>query len=439
LLRVGDVTITNTNAPITGVSPTIYMKYSSLRISNVTFASNLNQYRAVISYTGAVNTPVTLDPVLLLIDPQINIYQQPGTGVNDTIQTNCYKTSIPNSGRITVQVAALTTATTQLFYQWQVDFGNGTWVNIEEAINLFVCRLVSGTNSNTDLLQLERFIYYDNLRFRCVISGVSGEASVTSNSHRVFMTDVQVNPVLDATVYNINEDRYGNIANRDIFVNDPIQNLIINGSINVARNTGINGNLRIIWERKNPGSTVWNEIGSATTINTTTNLTSYTQFPTNTTDNIDLTYITPPLRVSVDNGAKYRVKVESSAIYTLSGSPATKTITPYYSSEITINVYRTVYITNQPAPSTVFPNASASFSVTAIPSSGSASDISYRWQYNTENFTTGWINVPNSSPYSGVTTDLLLISPVTENPTYDWYRCVVSIVWTTGVNYHKFC
>lgn len=423
----GNITITNTNAPVTGISPTIFMKYSSLRISNLTFASNLNQYRAIISYTGAVNTPVTLAPVLLLIDPQINIYQQPGTGTNDTIQTNCYKTSIPNSGRITVQVAALTTATTQLNYQWQVNFGNDTWVNIEEAVNLFVCRLVSGTSSNTDLLQLERFIYYDNLSFRCVVSGVSGEASLTSNSHRVFMTDVQVKPTLDTTVYNINEDRYGDILNRDVFVNDTIQNIVLTGSINIARNTGINGNRRVIWERKNPGSSVWNEIGSATVINTSTNLDAYTQFPTNTSDNVDLTYITPPLRVSVDNGAKYRIKVESSAIYTLSGNPKTKTITPYYSDEITVNVYRTVYITNQPAASDVFPNTSASFSVTAIPSSGNSSDITYRWQYNTENTTTGWINVPNSSPYSGVTTDLLVISPVTANPTYDWYRCVVSI------------
>lgn len=427
IISGGDITITDTNSPINGISPTSYMKYSSLRISNLNFSSNLNQYRAVISYTGAVNTPVTLAPVLLLVDPQINIYQQPGTGVNDTIQTNCYKTSIPDSGRITVQVAALTTATTELIYQWQVDFGSGEWINIEDAVDFYVCRLVSGTTSNTDLLQLDRFIYYDNLRFRCIISGVSGEASVTSDTHRVFMTDVEVDPVLETTVYNINEDRYGDIIDRDIYINDAVQNLVITGSINVARNTGINGNKRIIWERQNPGSSTWSEIGEEVIVETSNTITSYTQFPDANASNIDLTYITPPLRVSVDNGAKYRVKVESSAIYTLSGSPLSKTITPYYSDEVTVNVYRTVYITNQPANSTVFPNASASFSVTAIPSSGSASDISYVWQYNTDNTTAGWINVPNSSPYSGVTTDLLLISPVSENPVYDWYRCVVSI------------
>lgn len=424
----GNISITNTVAPIAAASPTIYMKYSSLRIQNLSFTSNLYQYRVVVSYTGAVNTPVTLPSVLLLIDPRINIYQQPGTGVNDTIQTNCYKTSIPGSGRITVQVAALTTATTELSYQWQIDFGNGEWINVEDAISQFICRLVSGTESNTDLLQLDRFIYYDNPGFRCVISGVSGEASVTSDVHRVFITDVEVAPVLNATTYNLNEDRYGDIVDRDIYTNDPVQNLVLGGSLNIARNTGINGNLRIIWERKNPGSTTWNEVGDETLLTIPNNAIGYTEFPTNTQNNVDLIYITPPLRVSTDNGAKYRVKIEASSVYTLSGSPSVKTIDPYYSAEITVNVYRTVYITNQPAPATVFPNTAASFSVTAIPSSGSNSDISYQWQYNTTNTTSGWINIPNVSPYSGNNTDLLIIDPVQNNPPFRWYRCVVSIL-----------
>lgn len=423
----GNTTITTVTDIIEGTSPSAYMRYSTLTIQNISFSANLNRYRVIISYAGALNTPVTLPSVLLLIDPKINIYQQPGTGLNDTKQTNCYKTSIPNSGRITLQVAALTTAATQLTYQWQVDLGNGLWTNIEDAINSRICRLVSGTQSNTDLLRLDRFIYYDNPGFRCIVSGVSGEVSVTSDEHRVFMTDVQVAPTLATTTYNINEDRYGNIPDRSSYTADAIQSVIITASLNTARNTGINGNLRIIWERKNPGSTVWYEVGNSSTVSMTTSLITYDEFPSATDTVInDYEYITPPLRVSVDNGAKYRLKVETSAIFTLNQN-SVKTLVPYYSSEITINVYRTVYILNQPADSTVFPNQSSSFATSVIPSSGSISDVSYRWQYNINNTTTGWINVPSTSPYSGVTTDLLIINPVVANPTYKWFRCVVSV------------
>lgn len=419
------ISVTNVTQSFPDITPTTYYKSSTLLIQNLAFTSNLYRYRVVITYAGAQNTPVTLSPVLLLIDPVINIYQQPGTGVNDTIQTNCYKTSIANSGRITVQVGALTTATTELVYSWQVDLGNGTWQDLQLLLNSFVCRLVPGTSANTDLLRLDRFIYYDAPKFRCVITGVSGEASVISNSHTVFMTDVQTNAVTPTTTFNVNEDRYGNIPNRNIYVSDVISNVTLYATVDISRNNGLNGNKKFVWERQSPGSSTWSQVGDEVIYTTTTDITSYTEFPTTTGEIVETEYISPPLRVSIDNGAKYRLRIESSAIYTLSGS--TKTITPYYSSTITVNVYRTVYITNHPGNSRVFPNAAGSFSVSVVPSSGSLSDVSYQWQYNTTNTATGWINIPSSSPYSGTQTDLLVINPVPVNLTYDWFRCVVSI------------
>lgn len=421
----GNTTITNVTSPFDGITPTSYYRESTLLIQNLSFASNLYQYRVSISYLGATNNPVTLSPVLLLIDPTINIYQQPGTGINDTIQTNCYKTSIANSGKITVQVGALTTANTELVFEWQVDLGDGFWVTLDTLINSYVCRLVPGTSANTDLLRLDRFIYYDEPKFRCVISGISGEVSVTSDSHTVYMTDIQVDAIPQDIVYDINEDRYGNIANREIYINDPISLVDISAYIDVSRNNGLNGNKRFIWERKDPLSTTWYEVGEEVLYPTSNQVESYLLFPTTTPERLDLSYTSPPLRVSVDNGAKYRLKVETSALFTLNNG--VKTLVPYYSDEVTLNVYRTVYITNNPADSEEFPNDSTSFSVTVIPSSGSSSDISYQWQQSLFNTNLPWNNITDSIPYSGSQTDLLTISPIPSALTYNWFRCRVSI------------
>jgi len=108
-------------------------------------------------------------------------------------------------------------------------------------------------------------------------------------------------------------------------------------------------------------------------------------------------------------------------------SGGNKTITPYYSNEIDVNVYPTVYVTNQPGDASQYPNYSTGFSVTATPSSGNVNDITYQWQYNTANSATGWTNITNTSPYSGVTSNLLNISPVPTSLTYKYFRCVLSI------------
>jgi len=422
----GDVSISNTNAPISA-SPSSYMKYSTLTIQNLTFSDNLKIFRVRVSYTGAINTPVNSPESLLYIDPVINIYRQPGVDANDTDITNCYKTSISNSGNVRVSVGALTTAGTPLTFDWQINFGDGSWTSISQLLSFYTFRLKSGTTSNSDVLEIERLIYYDNPGFRCVISGSVGEATVTSDPHYIYMTDVQVPAVVNTTTYNINEDRYGNIVDRNIYENDPIQNLIISADIDIERNTGLNGNKTFTWQRKNPGSSTWGDVTDTAPVVVTTSNSggNYTQFPTNTPSFETIYLITPPLRNNIDNGAKYRVKIESSAIFTLNGN--TKTITPYYSSEITINVYRTVYITNQPATSEQYPNGASAFSISVIPSSGSSSDISYRWQYNRTNSASGWTNVPNSSPYNGVTSDILIINPVPTTLTFRWFRCVVSI------------
>lgn len=419
----GDFSIVET-IDLLDTSPNQYYKYSTLQISNINFSDNLNRYRAVITFSGASNTPVIRPEILLLVDPQITIIRQPGEG-NDTLQSRCYKTSDNTSGFIKVETSALSSANTTITYEWQANLGDGFWAPITDLVNNYICFLKSGTTSTSNILELERVIFYNEIELRCVIGGVSGEPSVITNVHTVYMTDVQVDPIVDTLTVNTIEDKYGNVENRDILLDSFVRNANILISLNTARNTGINGDITSIYERKDPGSNIWYEVGEEFFVETSNNIEAYTPFPVNTSNLNDYYYTTPPLRRDVDNGAKYRLKVSSSAIYSLNNG--VKTILPYYSDEITLNVFRTVYITNQPANATAFANASSSFSVSATPSSGALGDISYQWQYNLNNTTTGWTNIPNTNPYSGVNTNLLIINPVQTNNLYRYYRCVISI------------
>ena len=425
-----DITISDTISQITGA--TTWMKYSTLSIQNLAFVRNQNQYRVIVSYTGAINTPVTSNVSQLLIDPVINVIRQPGVDAGDTKTTNCYKTSISGSGDVRISVSALTTAGTSLDFTWQVNFsgegGTGEWYDIDQITSFYVFQLKPGTTASTDVLELERFIYYDNPGFRCLIQGSNGEAAVTTTPHYIFMTDVEGTVDLPALTYDIDEDRYGDIVDRDIYVNDPVQDISITAEQDIQRNTGQNGNNTYTWQRQEPGSSTWTDLADPAPVTVTTEdgLVSYTQFPTTlANETVDITVQTPPLRVSVDDGAKYRLKVESSSQFTLVGS--TKTITPYYSDEIDINVYPTIYVTNEPGDAEQYPNYSTGFSVTATPSSGLVSDITYQWQYNTSSATTGWVDIANASPYSGATTNLLTINPIPANTTYTYFRCVLSI------------
>jgi len=419
----GNISITEA-VDLISTSPDAYYKYSSLQISNISFALNNYRYRVIVSFAGASNTPVIKQEVLLIVDAQIIIFRQPGEG-DDTKQSLCYKTSAPNNGKIKVEVGALTTANSTITYDWQVDVGNDEWRPIQDLISNYVCFLKPGTDAVSDILQLERTIFYNEIKIRCVVSGSVGEQSVISNTHIVYMEDIAVAPVILNTTLNVIEDRYGNIPNRSSFTNDVIKNAILDANLDISRNTGINGDLSVIYERKDPNSSIWYEVGNIFTKNADIDIIQYTQFPSNTPNFFNYQYLTPPLRRSEDNDAKYRLKITPSSIFTLNSG--VKTLLPYYSQEITLNVYRTVYILNQPGNAAIYANSSTAFSVSATASSGSNSDISYQWQYNTSNSASGWTNIPNSVTYSGVNADILVINSVPLNTPYRYFRCVVSV------------
>jgi hypothetical protein len=431
----GDYTVTTTTELFSTGSTNAYYRKSILSVANSGYSRNLYQYRSRISYTGASNTPVDTAAILLYVQPVISIFKQPGVDALDTETFQCYKTGIVNSGEVRVSVGAVSTSGQALTYKWElsVEDENGfpePWAVADDGTSggtnqggalTNSYRLKSGTNHTSPVLELDRFIFYNVIAFRCQITGSAAEPPVTTNTYYVYPTDVQTAPVLPTSFENI-EDKYGNIVNRDIYP-DPEQTAEIIGELNIARNTGQNGDVLMVMQRQNPGETTWNDVLTGTEEPTSDFLETYTAFPTNDVENTELTYETPPLRVADDDGAKYRIKVTSSAVWT--GSNTSKTLTEFYSNEATLNVYRTVYISNQPSDASAFPNEGAAFSVTATPSSGVVNDISYQWQYSTDNLT--FTNLSNGGIYSGATTSLLQISSVPSTLTYPHFRCVLSV------------
>lgn len=425
----GDVSIMDVVDTLS-TTPLQYYKYSQITYSNVTFSQNLYLYRAVVSFVGAVNTPVNLPNISLLVSPTINVYRNPGEG-DDTQTLQAYKTSIPSSGEIKLQVGALTTANTTLSYAWEASLDNNVWTaigGVRDLLELNNCILKPGTNANSDVLELERFIYYDEVYFRCYITGSSGEDAVYTQSHKVMMTDVEgeifyTNSDIDAI-----EDKYGNITNRDFYIDSDIQTTEISFRFDTNRNTGINGRITAVIEKQLPGQSSWDVVGEEYVLDSPVDFVNYTSTPNllPIPDNFtNITYTTYPLRVDVDDETKFRLKITSSSVYSLAGN--VKTLIPYYSDEVTLHVYRTSYITANPSDITVYQNFPSSFAVIASPSSGSESDLSYQWQYNTSNISTGWVDVPLSATYSGTQTNLLIINSSSLSNPYRYYRCIVSI------------
>lgn len=421
------VTVTSVVSLLTN-NPQVYYEYSTLTVSGIPFPYNNYLWRCQVSYPGASNTPVSLPEILLLVSPEITIYRQPGTG-NDTTQVQCYKTSILNSGNIKVEVGALSTANTTLFYEWELSLDDGvSWTSIEDILTNYLFIIKPGTQYNSSVLELQRTVFFNKLGFRCIVTGSSGESEVVSLPHYVYFTDVQEPVELQNSVINSIEDRYGDIPTRSSFIFDPIITASIGDFIlDITRNTGLNGEIAVTLEKKDFGSSTWTNVDDFTPIQTDLPSTwfPYTQFPPTTGNTfIEARYNTKPLRKSIDDKREYRVKIESSSLYSLTND--VKTLLPYYSSTVTLNVFRTVYIINQPADALTFPNTSASFSINAVQSSG-IDNIQYQWQYSITGGANSWVNISTSTSYSGVNTNLLTVNSVPANPTYRFYRCVVSL------------
>ena len=93
------------------------------------------------------------------------------------------------------------------------------------------------------------------------------------------------------------------------------------------------------------------------------------------------------------------------------------TCTPAFNSgTATLAVGSNASITTQPVNSTICTGANTTFSISATSAS------SFKWQVNTG---TGFADVPNAAPYSGVATNTLTITGATVSMNGYQYRCVV--------------
>ena len=116
------------------------------------------------------------------------------------------------------------------------------------------------------------------------------------------------------------------------------------------------------------------------------------------------------------NGYQYRCYVSSSCTISTSTSNAAKLTVSSVCPAPSIN--------SQPSNTNPTAPNGTSFSISA-----SGSNNTYQWQYNKGS---GWVNVPNSSPYSGVNSSTLSISTTSSGMTGYQYRCYVTSSCTSS-------
>jgi len=389
-------TITQTDTLLSfATTPVTYFKQSVLTLSSIPFSLNARRFRCQVTYTKdtvtASNSPVTTDTVSLFVNPQIIITKQPGTGT-DTTSTISYNTNITGSGDATFSITAFTTSSGTISYSWEYAWSDSTdflpilTSNPQNTGTPF--QLVSGTTANGPILQLSRTKLRaadssTQLYIRCRISGLSGETTVTSSIASLYLTQTPIFfPPGDQSAI---EDKYGPIPNRDAF--PELQNTItVNAGVDVSIDTGIRGPITLGWQRKYVGESTWTDVGTIKNDNGTD---SPPATSTSTSSAGLHTFTTPPLRRNTDHLSQYRLY----CIY-LSGPD---TITAY-SNPCTFNIFRTVYIDNNPGNAEVFENSIASFSITASPSSGTV--ISYSWEYSIDGTT--WSPIVDNAPLLNV-------------------------------------
>lgn len=425
-------TVTTTTYQVSS-NPLVYGRRSILSLTSITFSINNYQFRAIYTYNGASNSPTTIPPTTVLVNPTISIFQQPGQNANDTkLPVQCYKTGIVDSGKIRVSVGSFTTSGQTLAYSWEFATVNydgvlSEWSNLQTGIDLFWFRFKSGTGGTSDVLELDRIIYFDNIAFRCIISGSSGEIPVTSDPYYIFMKDVQVlpEPLTDKESL---EDFYDPAIvppdGRIFLTNYPIQTILFDTYVNVNRNNGLNGKIYMQFQRKAPGSSTFTNLTSVAEY-TPSSSDAYTPTPSNSVLRLDISHTTTPLRIDLDDQSKYRIKITSTAVFNLVGGQ--KQLIEYYTPEVNVTVYRAIYVTSQPTDVSVFNNQSGAFLVGAVTTSPAS--ITYQWQ-DAISSTGPWQNVVNGGIYSGATTNFLVISPITQSIQRRFFRAVVNTTKT---------
>jgi len=407
-VSAGGLIAITTETVLDQLTPSItqYYRRSTLVYSGVPFSENLDEYRVIVTSSIGSNSPLTSTSATIIVGATLSIQKQPGVvagfdglvytppglpttkpGAYDDNAIIIYKwnpadvyavtpsaTYFPGRTILSVNASSTAGSFSTLSYLWQYQTVDGNWQDITvSGLGIF-----NAYNYNTNAITFTEIAFVDYLKFRCIISGTANEAQLTS---------------VEVAIY---------IWQRIVMSSDPVPITVAEGQTAdfIAQvDTTVYATQGIVntkWQRKNPGSSTWNDV------------TSYQ-------NNAQPIYTTPVLNSQNDNGAYYRLQVD--------GQNCTNE--PFFSptqNGVLLSVYSFVSVTTQPSTSYVYNNQIASFALSAT-STNNAS-LSYQWQVRAANQAT-WSNLSNSGIYTGVNTNILLINPATIALNNYRYRCVV--------------
>ena len=326
-----------------------------------------------------------------------------------------------------------------------------------------------------DSIELRKMIYVDRLKFRCIVRGSLGEGEVISDEFEVYMRtrtpsfgqtgngypdSVTIGGLSEADLL---EDFYGAAPDRDLLTDKPIRDATFATNLALEPATGLEGNVQIRWQRQDGDLGGFSDItGEVSEVDWDRRVEgnpvqgfwdfdfrngpppqtefSYTQ-PTIRRDD---RFNSPPFYNQYDDGSQYRVVVKSSAVFNenifLFGGfsyPYKKTgdwtaigstfmdelqaIGP--SGDAEINLFRQIFIEQNPSTVSVFVTESAAFSANvSITSSDNPSLTTFQWQFTDDfqgDFTT-WQNIGASGTQlvnDGPGTNVITISGTSNTPT----------------------
>lgn len=449
----------------------LYAKNSILTISQIKFGANNIYYRAKYESLNVNNSPeISNTYFYILVNPSISITRQPGLGTTDTKNTAfCFGSGNPSNGVVggstggdfRTSIAASTTASgfSTLNYSWQYRYyddgynGNdnliqnqsGDWDTITNGSS--ESRFLISQQDST--LILTRLQYADRYQFRCVITGTVGEPEVTSDIHEIYIRDSVTNLTAPSpsTVITL-EDFYGNVFDRNLLTDKPVRVANFSSTLDIANYIGQEGNISLQWQRAEPGSSTYVDIGNIELIPYIKLTAGNAQSPGSSSNFYVFTYQTYPLRIDDgvgnqrDDNSTYRLKATSSSVYTYNSAstyPNKKTLIPWYSNPVTLDVYKEIFIVTQPSSIDSFPTNTISFSAGISVTSG-LSTVSYRWQRATStnpgatwtDLTNGPLlgvtgqNVVSGSSGTGTNNATLVISNITLDIRNYFFRVIVS-------------
>jgi hypothetical protein len=325
---------------------------ATLTLNGVATAMSGWQYRCVVS-GGCAPSPATSNVVTLGVGIPPSITQQP-TSVTKCLGSNHTFVTIGNGSNAV--------------YQWQLSTDGGTtWNNVTNG------GVYSGaTASQLNITGMTQTM--SGYQYRCVVTGTCPTAA-TSNA-----VTLTVNPPAAISI-------------------QPVASTVCEGGT-TAFAVGATGTATLTYQ--------WQVNFGSGFVNVNPNL-PYFNNSNSTTSTLTVSNIPVLL-----NGTQFRCIVSSTTC------PANVT-----SSAVALTVNTKPQITVQPANKVTCAGSNTVFTIT-----GTGTGLTYQWQ---ENNGSGFVNLANVAPYSGVTTNTFTITSTQLPLNNNQYRCIISGTCTPSV------